>query len=434
MNEHYYKFVSLAGFKSAAPLNGTDSGSLEGYASKYGELDNGDVTPDGKRFGDIVLRGAFADTLAQFLERGFNTKSHDWSVDGMIGYPVVANEDDTGLFVKFNFHSTPDAQNVRVKTMERLAAGKTVGLSIGWSPGTKPILIQQKDYETELPKYVAQESLAGTLTKAGKYDFVRVLPRVNLHEVAVVCEGMLDSALATNVKSAAVLPLHNTAHNEKGLFQESLAEMTKPEPWEMFWALCDAVQKIDDLEDASEGTDIAGQVDVAALLDEAIAEFTAAFRARALADLQADETEDNVPGIPDIIDTIYGSGASRQSVETKVRAQFAMQTAATFAALKRLAVRAQNLSDIRRKEGRTISAATREQLDAIYDFALQTLGILKTMYDGSPAPDTPTEVEQTQTLVGGDDKTSAPDLQHKQKQAETFYLRLKAQGIGVTLQ
>jgi HK97 family phage prohead protease len=97
-------------------------GSFSGYASVFGNTD---------RQNEIVLPGAFSKTLPAFLKDGFGALNHDWS-----SLPIAtiseAREDARGLYVKGEFHSTPDAQAARTIVRERLERGKSVGLSIGY--------------------------------------------------------------------------------------------------------------------------------------------------------------------------------------------------------------------------------------------------------------------------------------------------------------
>jgi len=127
--------------------------------------------------------------------------SHDWGVDGVIGYLTKAEEDETGLYVESAFHSTPDAQAVRVKAQERLAAGKQVGLSIGYSIAESK-WIDAKDYEKELPIHVKAEHLADAQTKASKFHRIRLLQKVDNFEFSIVTAPMNRKAGATAVKSA----------------------------------------------------------------------------------------------------------------------------------------------------------------------------------------------------------------------------------------
>lgn len=98
-----------------------ESGGITGYASTKNQIDS---------LGDMIVDGAYGD-LKKFLKQGFVTVSHD-TKSAPIGYILEAKEDAKGLWVKMAFHSTPAAQQVRTVLLERLKAGKDVGLSIGY--------------------------------------------------------------------------------------------------------------------------------------------------------------------------------------------------------------------------------------------------------------------------------------------------------------
>lgn len=97
-------------------------GSFSGYGSTFGNVDDG---------GDVIIKGAFSDALDEFKSRGFIAVGHDW-----FGLPVAtvldAKEDDAGLWVEAEFHSTQAAQDARTTVAERIQRGKFVGLSIGY--------------------------------------------------------------------------------------------------------------------------------------------------------------------------------------------------------------------------------------------------------------------------------------------------------------
>lgn len=102
------------------------SGGFEGFASVFNVRDDG---------GDVVLPGAFADTLPSFIRDGFIADGHNWDSvsDGAIGYVDDAYEDGKGLYLKVAYHSTPRAQAARAIAQERMARNKSVGLSIGYA-------------------------------------------------------------------------------------------------------------------------------------------------------------------------------------------------------------------------------------------------------------------------------------------------------------
>lgn len=98
-------------------------GGLRGYASVKNIVDS---------YGDVICDGAYGD-LGEFVRTGFVAVGHDHS--GIpVGYVTEAREDQRGLFVGMKFHSTTEAQAAKTVADERLAAGKRVGLSIGFLP------------------------------------------------------------------------------------------------------------------------------------------------------------------------------------------------------------------------------------------------------------------------------------------------------------
>lgn len=158
-----YAVAKLSDFKASSD---SDTGGFEGYGSVFGVRDDG---------GDIVLKGAYVDTLPDFKQRGFIGLSHDWN--GLpIGYVKDAREDDYGLFIQTEYHSHQQAQEARTVAQERIAAGKGVYLSIGYSvePGG------------------AAPSSDGQS---------RLLTRLKLYEVSQVNVPMLDVAEFTGVKA-----------------------------------------------------------------------------------------------------------------------------------------------------------------------------------------------------------------------------------------
>jgi HK97 family phage prohead protease len=99
----------------------SSSGRLEGYAAIYGNVDDG---------GDIIEAGALQPAIPGFLQAGFISWGHDWGVP--VAMPKSATSDASGLAITADFHSTPTAQEKRTITKERLDAGLTMGLSIGY--------------------------------------------------------------------------------------------------------------------------------------------------------------------------------------------------------------------------------------------------------------------------------------------------------------
>lgn len=99
----------------------SDSGEFVGLGAAFGNLDDG---------GDIIEPGFFEPVIDDFMKEGFISWMHDWG--NPVAIPTAAKEIDPGLQIAAQFHSTPQAQEKRTITQERLAAGKTMGLSIGY--------------------------------------------------------------------------------------------------------------------------------------------------------------------------------------------------------------------------------------------------------------------------------------------------------------
>lgn len=112
-----YKLLSTE-FKASSDGHG----SIRGYASTFGNWDS---------VGERPVRGAFAPHLENFLKDGFIAIGHDWQALP-VATPSEAFEDDIGLMLAADFHSTPMAQAARTVTMERIDRGKSVKLSIGY--------------------------------------------------------------------------------------------------------------------------------------------------------------------------------------------------------------------------------------------------------------------------------------------------------------
>ena len=92
-----------------------DSGTFEGYASKWDGLDS---------YGDTILKGAFSDTLKAAKPKMFF--NHQW--DMPIGKWTSAEEDSTGLYVKGEL--TPGL-SISGDVRAAMKHGTLDGLSIG---------------------------------------------------------------------------------------------------------------------------------------------------------------------------------------------------------------------------------------------------------------------------------------------------------------
>lgn len=145
----------------------TAAGTLEGYASVFGNVDSG---------GEVVVKGAFAKTLKERLKKGavklYDSHLLGQGTDAVIGVVEDAEEDDYGLKFRARFSATTRAQTVRQKIKE----GVLNALSFGYDV--------VKDQWDEAKK-------------------VRYLKELRLFEVSVVPWGMNPKALIEAVKEDA---------------------------------------------------------------------------------------------------------------------------------------------------------------------------------------------------------------------------------------
>ncbi len=113
-------------------MAGDGNGFLTGYASVFTNFDS---------VKERVVKGAFAAGLNDFMRDGFIAVGHDWSALP-IATPMEATEDEFGLKVTGEFHSTKEAQDARTVIRERIDRGKSVKLSIGYE-------VQSDEYTEE---------------------------------------------------------------------------------------------------------------------------------------------------------------------------------------------------------------------------------------------------------------------------------------------
>lgn len=146
--------------------DGTDTGTLVGYLSTFGNVD---------LVGDVIERGAFTKTVNKVNKEGIPLLAdHRPSVRDVLGTIVQAAEDSHGLKIKAKFASDPDSQAIRQKLID----GHLKAMSIGYRP---------RDWGY-------REEADGT--------HVRVLKEVELMEGSVVVFPANTEALVGAVKSA----------------------------------------------------------------------------------------------------------------------------------------------------------------------------------------------------------------------------------------
>lgn len=314
------------------------SGGLEGYASLFDEVDDGR---------DRVRPGAYTKTLEQFHKNGFMPVAHDW--DGLpIGFVNEAREDQKGLWVEIRYHSTQAAQDARTVAAERLAAGKSVALSIGYevAPG-------------------------GSESKDG----VRDLKELNLYEISMVNVPMLRSAGVTSVKARGSKAADGTYEERIGAINTAVtAYFQQSDP---FGA---------DPFDTTEAPDVYAY-SVETYPDHVIV-------------TAWDDGETRFYAFPYTVDAdgaiILGEPTEMEQNYTPVKGLTIAAHAHEALTVSRAFVdRTKSLADVRAKEGRVLSAGNRQRLAALRAQLSETQGAL----DGLLAETEPMEKGRTSALA-----------------------------------
>jgi HK97 family phage prohead protease len=163
------KTFPLSGFA----VDGEGPGRYGGHVAVFGNVDLG---------GDLIEPGATLASLPTLIEKGFLAYGHDY-IALPIGMIDQAHEDERGLYIAGPFHSHPAAQAARATAAERLAAGKPMGMSIGYDP--------------EEWTYRAIDGARGP----GAAGEVRVLTRIAVLEGSLVPLPMNPKAGLTDVKA-----------------------------------------------------------------------------------------------------------------------------------------------------------------------------------------------------------------------------------------
>jgi hypothetical protein len=111
-----------ARFKASGSI--TDN-QIEAVASTTGNMD---------RTGDVIAPGAFkSSVLRDFVQNGALLAFHEWD-DEPIGMPVSAAMRGNELVSVGQFHTTQKGQDFRKIAMERIEAGLSVSVSVGFMP------------------------------------------------------------------------------------------------------------------------------------------------------------------------------------------------------------------------------------------------------------------------------------------------------------
>jgi HK97 family phage prohead protease len=157
-----------------------DGAGFEGHASVFSTVD---------RVGDIVVPGAFKDTLPTFLADGVVVWQHNWSQP--IGRPVEAHEDEKGLFIKATLSDTAAGRECRTLMKD----GVIKKLSFGYD-----IVEAEKLTPQNIATYCSVEQTPpDRLEQAFKWGFA--LKRLELFEVSPVSVPAHPDADVSAVKA-----------------------------------------------------------------------------------------------------------------------------------------------------------------------------------------------------------------------------------------
>lgn len=158
----------------AGPDDGLGEGEFTAYASVFGNKDS---------YGDIVLPGAFGETLAEWKDSGnvlpllfgHNMQDPDFNIGGVL----EAKEDDHGLFVK----SALDLDNPKAAQVYRLLKGRR---------------LSQMSFAYD----VLEGGEAQREREDGTKEFFYELRKLKLYEVSVVPIGANQETEILAVKAA----------------------------------------------------------------------------------------------------------------------------------------------------------------------------------------------------------------------------------------
>lgn len=190
-------------FKGAGKV--TDN-QIEVIASTTGNID---------RSGDVLAPGAFkSPVLRDFVENGAILVGHEWD-DLPIGMPVSASVSNDQIISIAQFHNTDKGQEARTVAMERMEAGKSVSVSVGFMPDYDSV----EWYESGKKMLESCEEKGMDMTKfdvnsirkwAGSCRLIRSVSE--LFEWSIVLVGMNPRAKTISVKSGESLGISLEEH------------------------------------------------------------------------------------------------------------------------------------------------------------------------------------------------------------------------------
>jgi phage head maturation protease len=183
----------LLAFEAKATV--TDTGEFTALANKTGIMDRG---------GDLILRGAFEGATEGFVKNGTILVGHEWQDMG-VAMPTRASESAEGFEIAGKFHSDDESQRVRTVVAERIAAGKTVAMSIGFMPEKSGVAW----FETgeSMWDFLVENSLTTGVDEASVKawpGWCRLIQKVaEIYEVSFVTVGMNQGSFVASAKSVS---------------------------------------------------------------------------------------------------------------------------------------------------------------------------------------------------------------------------------------
>jgi HK97 family phage prohead protease len=160
-----------------------DGAGFSGYASTFGNVDSD---------GDIIMPGAFTDTIPEFLESGFVAWQHQW--DNPIGKPVEAYEDSKGLYVSATISDTQQGRDARQLILD----GVVRKMSIGFRT-----LKSRQLSEDEGKQILGDDGYEKALKSLPFYaEGIRAIEKVQLFEFSPVSLPANAQALITAAKDS----------------------------------------------------------------------------------------------------------------------------------------------------------------------------------------------------------------------------------------
>jgi uncharacterized protein len=175
------KTISLT--RAKALTDADKPGTFEGFAAAYGNVD---------RDGEIIERGAFANSLPKFLREGVIAWQHDWAIP--IGKPLEAREEDAGLYLKAVLSQTACGKDALMLLRDGVIQKMSIGYRVKGSAKLSEEQARQRlgdaGYEAamrEMPPWME--------------GVIRVLADIDLFEVSLVTVPANPAAVITGVKA-----------------------------------------------------------------------------------------------------------------------------------------------------------------------------------------------------------------------------------------